>query len=198
MTRIARLAALSVLILGFIPGAQAAPILFTAFLDGPSEDPPVPSPGTGFALVTFDIVAHTMRVEVTFSDLVGPTTVAHIHSPTAVPAEGTAGVATTTPTFPGFPAGVTSGSYDVTFDMTMASSYNPAYLTMHGGVIADAELALFESMLERTAYLNIHSTFRPSGEIRGFLIAQIAEPGGIGLLMIGVAGLLLRRRRSPV
>ena len=78
------------------PVCQATP--FTAFLDGPSENPPVPSPGRGTAFIDFDLSAHTLSVEVTFSDLVGPTTVAHIHCCVAPP--GNAGVATTTPTFP--------------------------------------------------------------------------------------------------
>jgi hypothetical protein len=102
----------------------AAPITYTTALDGASETPPVASPGTGSATVTIDTVAHTLSVQVTFADLVGTTTVAHIHCCVAPP--NNAGVATALPTFPGFPAGVTAGSYDETFDLTMAASFNPA------------------------------------------------------------------------
>ena len=42
-------------------------------------------------------------------------------------------VATGVPTFLGFPTGVTNGYYDHTFDLTLASSFNPAYVTANGG-----------------------------------------------------------------
>lgn len=149
--------------------ASAAPIVYTAVLNGANESPPNASPATGFTTVTFDLAAHTMRVQVSFSGLQGTTTASHIHSPTAVPGAGTAGVATTTPTFPNFPLGVTSGTYDMTFDTSLASSYNPAFVTANGNSVAAAELALSNSLAAGTAYLNIHTTQVPGGEIRGFL-----------------------------
>ena len=107
-----------------------------------------------------DIVAHTMTVDVTFTGFTGTTTASHIHCCTAVPDTGTAGVATTTPTFTGFPLGVTSGTYHVVLDMTLASSYNPAFVTAHGG-IAGAEAFLFAGMEANESYLNIHSDICP-------------------------------------
>jgi hypothetical protein len=170
-------------------------ILFSATLDGPSENPPVPSPGTGFALVDFDIVAHTLHVEASFSDLVGLTTVAHIHCCVAPP--GTVGVATTVPTFPGFPAGVMSGTYENDFDTSVASSYNPAFITANGGSVAAAEAALFAGMIAGQSYFNIHSEFRPTGEIRGFL-APVPEPGTLAFLVAGLTGIgVAARRRRP-
>ena len=83
--------------------AQAAPITYYAALSGAAEAPPNASPGTGEAWVTFDDVAHTLRVKVTFSGLLGNVTASHIHCCTRVPFAGTAGVATATPTFPGVP-----------------------------------------------------------------------------------------------
>ena len=56
-------------------------------------------------------------------------------------------VATTTPTFPGFPPGVTSGTYDNTLDTSLASAFNPAFVTDHGGTAAGAETALFYQAL---------------------------------------------------
>ncbi len=143
--------------------------IYWVSLSGPAEAPPNNSPGTGKALVTIDAVANTMRVQTTFSGLLAGVTAAHIHAPTAVPGTGTAGVATTLPTFPGFPSGVTAGTYDQTFDMLLASSYNPAYITNNGGTTATAFTALRAAISAGRAYLNIHSTMFPGGEIRGFL-----------------------------
>jgi hypothetical protein len=151
---------------------QAAPIAYTVNLDGPSESPPNASPGTGFATIVVDPVAHTLQISVTFSGLIGATTASHIHAATAVAFTGTAGVATTTPYFAGFPIGVTSGTYNNTLDMTLASSYNPAYVTAHGGTTSQSETDLFAAIAAGKAYLNIHSQFATGGEIRGFLVPQ--------------------------
>ncbi len=150
--------------------ANAAVTTYTCLLDGASESPPNASPGTGFGIVDIDPVAHTMRVRANFSGLLGNVTASHIHAPTAVAFAGTAGVATTTPTFAGFPLGSTFGTYDNTLDMTLASSYNPSYVTANGGTTAGAEAALFAAIAAGKAYLNIHSSVVGSGEIRGFPI----------------------------
>lgn len=150
--------------------ADAAVISYTVVLDGPSESPPVASPGTGTATVDVDPVAHTMALNVTFSGLIGTTTASHIHAATAVAGAGTAGVATTTPSLTGFPLGVSAGVFANTLDMTLASSYNPSYVTAHGGTTATAEADLFQAIADGKAYLNIHSNAFPGGEIRGFLV----------------------------
>ncbi len=175
---------------------QADPVVFTATLTGPAEQPPNMSPGVGFAIVTFDPTAHTLRVQVIFGNLLAPVTVAHIHAPTAVAFAGTAGVATAVPTFPGFPT-MTFGVYDMTFNTLMAATYNPAFVTMQGGTLESAEAALFSFMLEGRSYFNIHSSAFPGGEIRGFL-QPIPEPATLFMLGAGIGGLAfkLKRRRS--
>jgi hypothetical protein len=107
---------------------------------------------------------------------------------------GTAIVATTTPTFPGFPLGVTSGTYDQTFDMTLASSFNGAFVTAHGGTVAQAEADLLSGLIAGTAYLNIHSVEFPTGEIRGFLVAA-PEPAMAMLFALAAAAIVSSRRR---
>src|SRR5215204_5540891 len=131
--------------------------IYWASLSGPAEVPVNNSPGTGKAFITIDAVANTMRVQATFSGLLAGVTASHIHAPTAVAGTGAAGVATTTPTFTGFPGGVTSGTYDHTFDLTLATSYNPAYVTANGGLAAT--LVAFKAALNAgKAYFNIHTT----------------------------------------
>lgn len=180
--------------------AVAAPIVYVAVLDGASEAVPNASGGTGTATVTVDAVAHTMLVEVAFSGLGGPTTAAHIHCCTAVANDGTAGVATVTPTFIGFPTGVTSGVYSQLYDLTLAGSFNPAFVTNNGGTVASAEAVLLAGMAAEKTYLNIHTQLFPGGEIRGFLkVAPVPEPST--LLLSGGAILALatlRRRRLRV
>jgi hypothetical protein len=137
---------------------------------GAAEVPSNNSTGTGKATITIDLVANTMRVQADFSGLLAGVTASHIHAATAVAGTGTAGVATSVPTFTGFPSGVTSGTYDHTFDMLLSSSYNPAYITANGGTPASAWAALRAAIAAGKAYHNIHSSLFPGGEIRGFLI----------------------------
>jgi hypothetical protein len=170
--------------------------VYTGTLDQ-NEPIPTGSPGTGTVRVTIDDFM-MMRVQSSFSGLLGTTTVSHIHCCTDSPdTGGPVGVATTTPTFPGFPVGVTAGSYDNTFDMTLASSYNPAFITAHGGTVASAFADLVAGLDAGTAYFNIHTTQFGGGEIRAFL-HPIPEPETYALMLLGlgVVGWAAKRRRS--
>jgi hypothetical protein len=174
--------------------ASAAILIYDAAL-GNFESPSTGSPGTGFAQVTIDTAANTMDVMVTFSGLTSGTTASHIHC--CIAPGGNAGVATTTPTFTGFPLGVTSGTYDHTFDMSLASSYNPAFVTANGGTVASAEPVLLAGLSAGDAYLNIHTANFPGGEIRGFLHA-VPEPSTWAMMILGFAGIgfMAYRRRN--
>ena len=170
----------------------ATPISFSFALNSAQENNPGDtSTATGFATVSVDVLLNLLTVDVTFSGLTSGTTASHIHC--CAPFGTAAGVATTTPTFAGFPLGVTSGTFHTVLDMTLASSYNPAFITANGGTVASAESVLFAGILAGRSYLNIHTGQFPGGEIRGQIVP---EPATLALVFGGfaAAGFALRRR----
>lgn len=177
--------------------AQAHIVTYAAPLTGLAESPPVVTPATGNVMVIIDDHNFTMRVIASFSGLIGNTTAAHIHCCTAVPLAGNVGVASVTPSFTGFPLGVTAGSYDVTYDMTAATgSWNIAFVTNNGGTTG-AFNALVAGLDSGRAYFNLHTSFAGGGEIRGLLQAQaVPEPGSLALALAaaGLAAVATRKR----
>ena len=99
-----------------------------------------------------------LTVNVSFAGLLSPTTVSHIRCMYASGANAI--VATAVPTFPGFPLS-TTGTYLQTFDLTLASTYNPAFIAAHGGTVAGAQ-AVYRWIDERADLLE-HSHFTVSG-----------------------------------
>lgn len=181
------------------PTVHATPMTFVGNLNGANEVPPVTSPGTGTATIILDPTAQTIQVNATFTGLTTPDTAAHIHC--CAPLGTNAGVATTLPAFPGFPLGVTSGTYtSPVFDLTQALIYNPAFVTMEGG-LSQAETALVAGIEGGQSYFNIHTTTNPNGEIRSQLspapVSPIPEPASLILFGSALLGFgVIRRRKS--
>ena len=179
------------------PLAGASLVSYSSTLSGAAEAPPNGSAGSGAATLLIDTLARSMTLDVNFGGLTGNVTAAHIHCCVAVAGAGTAGVATQVPTFAGFPAGVTAGTYHQVFDLDLASTWNPTYVTNNGGTVALAADAFLAGLDVGRAYLNIHTNAFPGGEIRGFLSRDVPEPALPGLLGVAAAcGWLVRRRRT--
>jgi hypothetical protein len=174
--------------------AHATPITFTFSLGGTNEVPPTPSPATGTATIVLDPTAQTLQLDVEFANLSSPDVAAHIHC--CAPPGTNAPVATTLPAFPGFPLGVTSGTYvSPVFDLTQPLIYNPAFISSNG-TLAQAELALITGLETGNTYLNIHTVNFPGGEIRGIVANAVSEPAMLALLGLGLFGAAVARRRS--
>jgi CHRD domain/PEP-CTERM motif len=180
---------------GSLPTANATPILYQTTLLGSNEVPPTGSPATGVANVTLN--GDLLTVDETFSGLVGgAAAAAHIHCCAAPGINAIVAVP-----FTGFPA-ATSGSYLQTFDLTLQATYTSAFITSSGGNAAAAEAALINALDAGLTYANIHDASFPGGEIRGQLQrvpeagSPVPEPGSLFLLLSGLAGFAVYRRRA--
>jgi hypothetical protein len=187
------------------PAARAIPMTFGGILSGANEVPPANSPGEGSVAVVLDPTAQTIQIIASFFGLTTTDIMAHIHCCQTMPGTNV-GVATTVPAFLGFPLGVTQGTYlSPLFSLLDPTFYNPAFVTLEGGTIPQAEAALIGGIEGGQTYFNIHTTMFPGGELRTQLlplgVVSVSGPIlGAGLpgliLACGVLLALARRRRQ--
>jgi hypothetical protein len=187
--------ALAASTLAMAAAATAAPEFFRATASGPAESPPNASPGTSVAFFVIDEAAMQMTAEVPFMDLTTPAAAAHIHCCTSSAFTGTAGIAEP---FADFPVGVRAGDYTHSFDLSNTATYESTFLSANGGTATSAAAALLAGIRSNQAYMNIHTSAHPAGEIRGFLVAApIPEPSSWAMMGVGLAGLgFMARRRG--
>jgi hypothetical protein len=187
---------LSILALAAASTAVAAPVdpSYRAVASGALESPPNASPGT--SLVTIDLGGKEMFVDMPFRDLDGTTTEAHVHCCTSSAFTGTAPVAVP---FTDFPTGVTAGTYNKAIPLGDAMSWDPTFVSAHGGTVASASSAFLDGVNANEAYVNIHTNLYPNGEIRGWLVAAppVPETAEWSMLAVGLAGLMWMSRRRP-
>lgn len=148
--------------------ASAGIITYNVTLSGTESVPVNVTSAFGSAVVTVDDVLNSVTVSLSFTGLIGGNaSAAHIHCCSAI----TANAPVVIP-FTGFPT-TTSGTYTNTFTTTSAN-------------IAGIEAG--------QAYINIHNSVFPGGEIRGDILPA-PEPGTVGLLGVGLLGMMAARAR---
>jgi hypothetical protein len=133
---------------GTLTFAQAAPVSFDVPLTGAQQVPPVQTPGSGSAKLTYDSSTRGVTWNISFSGLTSPATMAHFHGP--APAGKNAGVKVWLSQ---------KGTMGVTSPITGQATLSPD------------EAKMFEA---GDMYINVHTKNNPDGEIRG----QVMPPKG--------------------
>ena len=133
-----RVLAAAVLSAVVMSAASAATVSYTAKLSGRAEVPKTDSKGKGKLEATLDTQTKAFNYTLTFDDLSGPATAAHVHGPAN--RTHTAGVVA--------PLGDKSPTSPITGSITMT----------------DDQIKLLKSA---KLYVNVHTAASPAGEIRG-------------------------------
>jgi hypothetical protein len=140
MTRRALMVFVGLACAGSITLAHAAPVSFTVPLTGAQQVPPVDTPGSGSADLTYDPGTKVVTWNITFSGLSSDATMAHFHGPAA---------------------SGKNGPVKVWLSEKGAAVASPlkGQATLSS---ADAQEFVSGQM-----YINVHTKDHPAGEIRG-------------------------------
>jgi hypothetical protein len=157
--------AVLVAILGVAASSHAILYTFNNPINGAQEVPSVVTSGSGTVSGTFDSVTRLFTLNVTVNNLIGNVTDAHVH-------KGVAGV---------------SGGVVFGLGGTRGSK---SYTLAHQSTITAAQAA---DLLANAWYVNVHTSFRTGGEVRGQIL-PVPEP--MTMVVLGAGLIAASRRRS--
>ena len=140
--------------LALITSAASADTGFSCIINGAAEVPAVVTPALGSATCVLNNAQTQLTVHVQFQNLIGTYSASHIHMPAAPTAN--AGVRF------GFTPTLSNANHDGVFNGT----WNSPSMTATD----------VSNMVAGLSYVNIHSSFRPGGEIRGQLQKDQSVP----------------------
>ncbi len=141
--------------------------------------------GIGISGITLDTDINILHVDIDWGtangysgDLTGPVTKLHLHGPT--PANAPDSFSQTGPLM-----------------VTLSSSLSFNSSGINGGVNDDffINTSDMQAILDGRTYINVHTDLFEFGEIRGYLVVVVPEPGTTGLMLSGLVVYGLRRRR---
>jgi hypothetical protein len=165
-----------------------ADTIYSAILLGSNEVPPTGSPATGTGL--FTLSGNFLTINETFTGLVAPATAAHIHCCGPVGINEMVAVP-----FTPFP-NATSGTFNTTVDLSLASTYTAGFITQEGGTVALAEAGFIAAFNSGNTYANIHDATFPGGEIRGQITPEPSTLLLFGTGLLATVQVVRRRIRA--
>lgn len=157
--------AVLVAIFGVAASSHAILYTFNNPINGAQEVPSVVTAGSGTVSGSFDSVTRLFTLNVTVNNLTGNVTDAHVHK------------------------GVVGVSGGVVFGLG-GTRGSQSYTLAHQSTISAAQAV---DLLANAWYVNVHTSFRTGGEVRGQIL-PVPEP--MTMVVLGAGIIAAARRRS--
>jgi hypothetical protein len=143
------------------------------------------STATGHGRVTYDSDADRLTYEFSWENLEGPLTKVHVHGP-AGPEESN----------PNHLWEILNSPFDLPEEQWTTGSFSRSFEDfLTSTCCTTPPPQALEAMFAGEAYVNVHTTLWPAGEIRGNFVI-IPEPSSFGLVTMGLGALALGRRET--